>query len=141
MKKVILDTVWLLVIAHLLTNLNCLLAWIWPWMDYKTVDWFLSPSYHLQMVITWYVKFATTDLMWIVVFYVLAKIAYSYSPRLFLVSVIFFCYHCIDAFLFWWNFRKSHYIYFVMLWAASFSIFSIVYPFTHEKIAKIKSLF
>ena len=141
MKKIVLDISWILILGHLLTNVNALISYFWPVIEHKEVDWFWSPHYHMKMVIAWYIKFFTESVLWISTFYVLAKVSYQYSTALFLVAVIFFFYHIFDCLLFWWNFRQNHLFYAFLLWAAIVMIIQAIYPFRQETLAKIKSLF
>jgi hypothetical protein len=114
---------------------------IWPEWAKTKVHWFLSPWYHEKIKINWLIKFAFDDLLKIVIFYCLAKIAKQYSNSLFLVMVIFFIYHVIDFCMEWWNFKSSHYFYYDLLWITIFCVMQAVRPMKEETLARIKSLF
>jgi hypothetical protein len=113
----------------------------YPAINTEERDMFLSHSFHQKMILAWYCKFTMDDALYIIIFYVLAKATYKYSFRLFMVSVVFFVYHCIDLFAFWWNYKQSHYFYWVLLLACGVGIAGLIYPFKEERIAKFKSLF
>lgn len=141
LNKVIRDCIALLIIGHLLTEVSSLLYDIWPKWGDTEVYWFLCPWYHMKMERKWYIKMAADDLLWVIVFYCFAKVAKQYSEYLFLAVFVLFCYHLVDLFFFWWNFKTSHYIYWDMLGTALLLIKGILKGYKPETISKVKSLF
>lgn len=141
LNKPIRDCILFLLIGHLITESASILQEISPSIGNKEVYWFLSPAYHNKMEICWYIKYSTQDLFEIITYYCFAKIAALYSTYLFLTVFVFFIYHVVDAILFWWDFKTSHYLYWDLLITAMFYIRGIFKPYKPETIARIKSLF
>jgi hypothetical protein len=134
--------IFLLIGAEILyEEIPSILTDIWPIWSKTKVDWFISPWFHEKVKINWILKFAFDDLLKIVIFYCLAKIAKQYSTSLFLVMVIFLIYHLIDFFMGWWNFKSSHYFYYDLLWITIVLVMQAVSPMKEGTLAKIKSLF
>lgn len=131
----------LLVIGHLLTEVSSLLYDIWPeWSD-KCVYWFWSPWYHKQMERKWFIKMGADDLLWVITFYCFGKVAKEYSEYLFLAIFIMWCYHLVDAFFFWWDFKTTHYVYWDMLGTSIMAIKGIFKGYKKQTIARIRSIF
>lgn len=139
-KIVLQSTAWL-IIGHVLTYAPVMILKIWPEWSKAKVDKFWSPWFKLEMERYWYFKNATDLFLFVVVFYVAAKIANKFSTSLFLASIIFLGYHVIDFFMFWWDFNGGFYIYIDLLWTALLLIKTSLFPFKEERLAKIRAIF
>ena len=131
----------LLFIGHTLTFVPYVLAngfhdWI-----YGNADWFLSPSFHYPRARYWYFKDTADNVLFIIIFFLLAKVSAKFSDILFVVFVIFLGYHIIDAVLYWVDFNTQFWLYVDVFWTAIFLINGGVFPYKPEKFARIKSLF
>ena len=141
MDKVARDCVILLAIGHFLTEVPSILSHISPEINNRKVDLFLSPNFHMQMEIKWYLKFNADSLLWIIMTYCFAKVCALYSTTLFLVAAIFFAYHVIDGFLFWWSFKEEHLFYWNLFTIVLVLIKQAIKPASEKTVAKIRSLF
>lgn len=139
--RIIWDCVILLIVGHFLTEVASILAHIAPHWSLVKVDWFWSPNFHMQMERQWYIKYFGDSLLWIITYYIMAKIAAQFSNALFIVAFIFWGYHVLDGFFFWWDFNSDFYIYLDLLWTAGVLVKYAIFPYKEEKFAKIKSLF
>lgn len=73
--------------------------------------------------------------------YCFSVVSLRYSVYLFLVSVVFFVYHVIDALLFWWSFKEEHLFYWDLLTTAAVMIKQSVKPMKEKTLARIKFIF
>lgn len=139
MRKVTIISTVILGAGHLLTEAGT--------VSYKLsggepvyVNPFLSPSYKWYdpkgIDLHWFIKYVTTDFLFCLAFFVLAKVAYRFSFRLFLVGFIWFVYHCIDLFMLWWDFKTSYWLYIVMYAAVTGTIISLFVPEKQQAIIK-----
>lgn len=124
-----------------MTELGSVLYLIYRPLVWK-IDPFLSPSYEFPggegIDLYWWVKWVTDDMLWCITFFVMAKVAYQVSYRLFLVAWTFFCYHVIDHFMLWWNYKTSYWLYWFLAAAIVATICLLFAP--EKKQAIVKSL-
>lgn len=139
--KIVRDCILLLIIGHGLTFISVIFYKIWPAWTEEKVDWFLSPFYRLKMEREWYFKMGADYLLNVITYYIMAKVAAKFSDSLFIVCVIFFGYHVVDCFFFFWNFNGQFYIYLDLFYTAIILIKYAVLPYKPEKFAKLRSLF
>lgn len=141
MKKLTVILCALLIVGHMLTELGSILYLVYRPQAWR-IDPFLDSDYEFPggegIDLYWWIKWVTDDLLWCITYFVLAKIAYQYSFRLFLIGSIFFLYHVIDHFMLWWNYKTSYWLYWIMLAAIIGTIASLFAP--EKKQAIIKSL-
>lgn len=106
------------------------------------IDPFWSPDYKWfdQKGISFYhwVQMNCVEFLWCTTFFVLAKVAYKYSFRLFLIGCVFFIYHVIDWFMLWWDYKTSYLFYWFLNGAIVMAIVSLFAP--EKKQGIIKSL-
>lgn len=140
-NKTIRDCVILVVIGHVFTYMAALVIRIWPTWSQIMVDWFWSPHYHMKMERVWYIQFGGQGICDIITYYLLAKIASKFSDSLFVVFVIFFGYHIVDAIMFWVNFNTFFYIYVDIFYTCLILIKYAIMPYRPEKFARLRSLF
>lgn len=134
MKRLIIGLSLLLIFGHCITELASILNNIWPDVMNKKVYWFFEDKKDLQpMELYWYIKSTTDDLLWCITFFVLTKIAYQYSFKLFIVGSIFFLYHFIDAVMFWVNYKTSYWLYWSLLATIVLSIVFLILPLEKQK--------
>lgn len=141
MRKLTIILCVMLIAGHILTELGSVLYLIYRPKAW-TIDPFLSPSYEFPggkgIDLYWWIKWVTDDMLWCITFFVLAKVAYQYSFRLFLVGCIFFMYHLIDHFMLWWNYKTSYWLYWILIVASILSVMALFRP--EKKQGIIKSL-
>lgn len=131
----------LLIFGHLLLESGALLQ---RYNDFRPVyiDPFLSPSYKWYdekgISAYWWIQNNCVEFLWCVTFFVLAKVAYQYSFRLFLVGCVFFLYHVIDWFMMWWDYKTSNLFYYFLNGAIILAILSLFVP--EKRQAVLKSL-
>lgn len=141
LDKVIKRCVVLLIVGHFLTEMSSIFSDIWPDLMSEERYWFWSPAYHKKWEIKWFIKNSCDDLLWVIVCYCFTMVAKKYSTYLFLVGFIFFCYHVMDFFMFWWDFKSSHYMYWDLLLTAIIMIRGVFKGYKPETLARIKSIF
>lgn len=129
----------LLITGHLLTEMGSVFYLMYKPTIYY-INPFLSPTYEFSnpkgIDLYWWIKYVTEDLLWCVTFFVLAKVAYQYSFRLFMVASIFFAYHVVDGFMLWWNYKTSYWLYWVLYGAVILCILSLFAPEKRQGILK-----
>lgn len=134
----IISTV-ILGVGHLLTE-GGTFSWVTSGKQPVYVQPFLSPSYKWYdpngIDLHWFIKYVTTDLLFCMTFFVLAKIAYRFSFRLFLIGITWFLYHCFDLFMLWWNFKTSYWLYLITYVAITATIVSLFVPEKRQAIVK-----
>lgn len=136
MKRWIILLVTILVGAHLLTESASIMAKIWPEVLWRKANLFFTGGYEMEY--WWYIKYATDDLLLVATYFVLAKVAYRYSVKLFLVATVFFAYHCIDSWMFWYNFKQSHWLYWALMATLVIALILLVIPIKEK--SKYKSI-
>lgn len=134
----------LLFTAHLLLESAELAQRFWPQLGAVYVQPFLKPGYvwphdPAGIPLLWWIKYNTDYLLLVIVFSVLAKVAYWYNYRLFLVAAVFLFYHLLDYFMLWWDYNQTHSVYWVSLLLIIFAILVIVKP-VKNKPAIIKQM-
>lgn len=131
----------LLIIGHLLTESGTI-VWELNHRKQAYVNPFLSPYYKWHdakgIDLYWWIKYVFDDVLWCTVFFVLAKVSYQYSFRLFLVGCIWFAYHVFDLAMLWWNFKTSYWLYWVIYGTVILCLFSLFVP--EKKQAIVKSI-
>lgn len=131
----------LLIFGHLLLESGAALQ---IYNDYRRIyiNPFFSPTYEWYdpKGISYYhwVQMNCVEFLWCVTFFVLAKVAYQYSYRLFRVGCIFFLYHIIDWFMMWWDYKTSNLFYYYLNGAIIISIIAMLVP--EKKQGVLKSL-
>lgn len=143
MRKLTIFLCILLIAGHLLTETGTV-AWLLDRSNYKLshIHPFLSPYYTWYdpkgIDFYWWLKYVTTDLLFCIVFFVLAKVAAQYSFKLFLIGLIWFLYHVFDFVMLLWNFKTSYWLYAVTYVAISACIVCLF--LSERKQGVVKSL-
>lgn len=108
----------LLIVFHVLLESAEIIERIWPW----TADVYIHPfiNYHWPydergINLLWWINYCSNDALWIVTFISLAYVAKFYSKRLYYVALVFLGYHCFGHLMLWYNYRSSHYLYWLQL--------------------------
>lgn len=130
----------LLIVFLILTELHSIVDAIWPEFAQRKHDLFLSPSFHMQLSVQWYLKFAFDDLFLIVLAFVGAKVAARYSYRLFLVMWVIFGYFVFDLISFFWNYKSSFRAYWAVLAFAVIGIILLIWPRKKKPEGMYKSM-
>lgn len=116
MKKLTKSIAFALGIAHALTESYMLVYQIWKGSATTKANLFLDKSAIPEgIVVSWYIKFMTTDILWVVTYMAFARVAYHYSRKLFLVVGTFTLYHLLDFIMFMVNYKQSGWLYLTLL--------------------------
>lgn len=133
--------VFLLILGHALLELAELLQRIRPSIVNVYIKPFINytwPHDNRGISLIWWVKYCTDSFLYIIVFFVMARVAAVYSFRLFIICGIWFLYHLFDGFMLWYNYRTSHWLYWVIVAGAALSIGSLFLP--EKRAGKVVSL-
>lgn len=93
-----------------------------------------------KIAILWYIKFSTEELLWNIVMFVLCKVAFQYSVRLFRVCLVFFAYHFIDMLMFFGDFKRSYNIYIALMGATMIAAALIAFPEKNKKEGNVRAM-
>lgn len=89
------------------------------WLSGIYVHPFIRSSYHWYddkgVNLLWWIKYVCDDILWIITYLILTLVARKYSYRLFLVCSVFLGYHIFDHFMLWYDYRSSHWLYWLEL--------------------------
>jgi hypothetical protein len=105
-----------------------------PWIDGDYVFYGDKEGIYLH----WFIKYCCNEMQDIIFFFVLAKAAYQFSFKLFLISWVFFGYHVIDAFMLLYNYKTSHWIYWLLNGCIVIGVVLIIRP--EKKQGKLRSI-
>lgn len=103
-----------LILLHLFTEAHSILAVCKQSLAETAIDLFISPTYKMLLTIQWYLKMNFDSLLVIGTYYLLAWVSAKYSKRLFYIACVWFFYHCIDCYLFWWNYKSTYSVYWAL---------------------------
>lgn len=78
----------------LISMIHTGIYWAYPESANITVDWFIKDMPGINVL--WWIKGITDILKWVIIYFVLAKVAKEYSRRLYYISVLM----CVKSFLF-----------------------------------------
>lgn len=117
-----------LIFFHLLTELHSLLNYKYPSVAQTQVDIFLSKTYKMLLAIQWYLKMSLDDLMVISTYFFFAWVANKYSRKLFFIISIWFFYHLLDLYMFWWNYKSTYWAYWSLLLIAVIQTIILLIP-------------
>lgn len=126
-----------LIIGHVLTEAHSLVSLLFPESANMEVNWFWQ-KIDFKINILWWIKLITDDLLWCIVFFVMALIAKQYSLRLYFIVSVYFFYHVIDLFLFMYNYKQTTLVYWGLLAATIISTIALIWPI--KATGKYKSL-
>jgi hypothetical protein len=128
MKSRYIAIVTLLMVGHLLSELHSVIYWVDPkTISYWVDDWFIKPKFRVDHIsILWYSKMVEDSLLLVVFFFAGACQSHShnyktylewqrYAMRLYCIWLLYFFYHCVDTFLFFYNYKSNNLLYVVML--------------------------
>lgn len=131
----------LLIIGHLQLETSEVLAKVWPGFSSVKVKPFINyqwPHDAEGIPLDWWVKYCTDSMLFVIVFFVLCRVAMEYSYRLFRVSAILFVYHLFDHFMLWYNYRTSHWAYWVFIVAVVACVVAMFLPDRRGKVVHLK---
>lgn len=92
-----------------------------------------------KIALSWWVKAVSDDWFFIFTYALMAKIAFRYSEKLYLICIVFLLYHVFDHFMLWYNYKTTWWLYIVELIADAVAIF-ILLRVKDKKQAIVKSL-
>jgi hypothetical protein len=140
MKQLVIILGIILIVGHLLTEVHGIIYDIYPKINTINLDLFWKKNFHFDLSLHWWIKDLCDSMLLIIVFFVMAKIAYQYSYTLFLISVIYMIYHVIDLCLFMYNYKQTKEIYWVLLAATIASTGLLIFHKRKKDDNKIKSI-
>lgn len=142
MRRYTLFIAVLLIAGHLSLEFGELLEKLFPEYAEMRIDPFWDSSYEFPggqgIPLKWWVYYVSNDFLWVVVMFALTIVSGQYSFRLFRVCFIFFLYHIFDHLLMWYNYRSTHWVYWLMGIFYTAAVISMFFP--EKKTAVIKSM-
>lgn len=145
MKKNLIYTSFVLIFSHLLLEAAELSEKFWPSFKTEVIRPIISndfrPEWYVRdgIVISWWIKVNCDDLVWITTYIMLATVALKYSERLFIICTVFLCYHILDYIMLWWNWKSSHWVYWILNVLIIFSVILVISPIKNKQ-AVIKNM-
>jgi hypothetical protein len=127
-----------LILFHSLTELHSLITVLNKQVSGLSVDLFLSPAYKMLLQFCWYLKMNFDSLLVIATYYFFAWVASKYSRRLFYIASVWFLYHVLDLYMFWWNYKSTYWVYWCLLIAGTIQTVLLLIPIKER--AKIVSM-
>jgi hypothetical protein len=121
-----------LIISHLLTELHSFLrVWLLPNIDNIKLSTFLEPGFVYPLALSWWIKQPADTLLNISAFICFAvstisRRAPSYS--FFIIICIFLVYHVWDMFAFFYNYKQTYGVFWMLLISCSVSAYLIAFP-------------
>jgi hypothetical protein len=82
----------------------------------------------MLLAIQWYLKMSLDDLMVISTYFFFAWVANKYSRKLFFIISIWFFYHLLDLYMFWWNYKSTYWAYWSLLLIAVIQTIILLIP-------------
>jgi hypothetical protein len=138
MKNLSIQLGVLLIVALLLTEAHSLLYRLNPKLADRELNLFIK-KHSFPLSLEWYVKQTMDSFYIIILSFVGAKASYQYSFKLYCIFSICFMYGLFDLFMFWYNYKDIHTMFWGIVIAASLSIFLLIVPIKNWK-GKYKSL-
>jgi hypothetical protein len=141
MKLKIIIFAGLLILAHILTESAEIIERLVPRIKTMKIHPFLHyewPHDPEGFPLLWWIKYNTEEFLWCCTFFVMAQIAREYSYKMFRVSLVLFCYHMIDWFMLWYNYKQTHFMYWIG--GAGLIVCFIFLILPEKKEAKVKSM-
>lgn len=143
MKRKLIWVAIVLIFSHLLLELSWIIEKLKPELTTVYIKPVVSSNFHPEWYVKggmnylWWVKYNCDDIVWCITFATMARIAYSFSFRLFMIVVMFLIYHVADFIMLWWDFKSSHWMYIVLNIIIVISVIMIIWP-VKNKSAIIK---
>jgi len=103
------------IVGLVFTEAHSLFRLISPATAGKSVDLFISPSFHMQLPFQWYLKMTFDDLFVAIIAFAAAVVLVRYSFKMFSLFGLVFIYKAIDMLLFWWNYKSSYATYYILI--------------------------
>jgi hypothetical protein len=127
----------MLAIGHFIPELANILFYFYPALGTLEIQPFFGSTE--KMLALWYLKYLCEDILWLLVMFLLCKLAYQYSFRLFRVCCLYFAYHTFDFIMLIYNFRRSAWIYWVVVGVTLIATALIGFP-ERKKCGKVVSI-
>lgn len=143
MKRNLIYISVVLIFAHVLLEAGELSERFWPDFANKIIRPIQSNSFHPKWYVddgiymSWWIKMNCDDLVWIMTFMMMATVALKYSEKLFFICFLFFGYHVLDYFMLWWDYKTSHWVYWILNGLIAISVIILIVPIK-DKTAIIK---
>lgn len=138
MRKLTIIAAILLIAGHIMTELHGFAFRLWPEINSLKVDLFWSSTYHNKEVsVQWYIKMLLDDFLYVILLFVMAKIALEYSVKLYLICIIYMLYHVADILNFMYNYKQSWNNYLALLYFSTAATVILILP-AREKMHLVK---
>lgn len=115
MKRSLYIGVVVLLISHCLTEAYMLVWLIWPSTANTKLNLFISQDNTPNMSVLWYLKDLSDGVLWAVTYFFFAFVALMTSRKLFIILCILTLYHCLDGFMYMYNYKSSRWLYLALL--------------------------
>lgn len=128
-----------LIFAHVLLEAGELSERFWPEFANSIIRPIQSHDFHPKWYVdhgfymSWWIKMNCDDIVWIMTYMMLASVALKYSERLFVICFLFFCYHVLDYAMLWWNYKTSHWVYWILNGIIIASVILILAPMKNKE--------
>lgn len=131
----------LLVFGHLLTEAAEVLQTFWPGIASQKIRPWLDRSYVFYgdpdgVQLSWFVKYFTDDILWLISFFCFTMLAYRLSFRLFLIGCIFVLYHAVDLFMLWYNYKTFNWLYWYLIGSCITAVICLFIPVKQRAVIK-----
>lgn len=127
----------LLIVGLFLTEAHSILYIIAPDIANEPVNVFIDPP-SFQISLEWVVLNICQSLYIICLAFAGAKASIYFSSKLFRIMCVAFCYGVVDLFMFFYNYKREPYMFYVLVAACISSIVFLIMP--EKKKSKYKSL-
>lgn len=128
-----------IIVSLIATEFHSMLYLCSPKVAGRDIDLFVSPKYKMQLPVQWYMKMTFDDLFVIVLSFSAAAATYRYSYRIFLIFCCVFAYKVTDMILFWWDYKTSYTVYYMLVFAVILLILFLILPI-EKKRSNYKSM-
>lgn len=122
----------ILIAIHFIAEAHGFIWDFWPQIDDVKLDLFWSSSFKMKLSLHWWLKDLGDDAFMIVVFYLMARIAYQYSIKLYFICLIYMLYHIADALCFMYNYKQDRAVYWALFYSSALAVLILIWP--NEKI-------
>lgn len=129
MKKLTVISGLFLIVGHFMTELHAFLFKLFPQINTIKKDLFWSRDYHnTDVSIQWFLKMLLDDSLYVVILYLMARIALEFSVKLYLICIVYMLYHVADMINFMYNYKQDWNNYLALLYFSTFATLILIAP-------------
>lgn len=119
-----------------LTEAHSFLQHFYPETLRLEYSFWLSPSFGVfNLSVIWYIKMLFENLLIVILFFVIIKLRYGFSRKMFLIFILNAGYHAFDFISFIWNYKNNYISYWIVL--AIMTISELIIIFGNQNKLKI----